>query len=104
MGSLKGDLDKYPTSDSTDLARQIPVVDISTVVSDSASTAAEPAIVQIASACKEWGFFQIINHGVTADLVNQALAVTKAFFQQPTRVKEAVARTRENPWGFYNNI
>ncbi|MBJ90639.1 MAG: hypothetical protein CMO98_12370 [Woeseia sp.] len=103
MGGLKGDLDKYPIADSTDLARQIPVVDISSVVNDAASAAAEPAIVQIASACRDWGFFQVINHGVHTDLINQALAATKAFFQQPTEVKEAVARTRENPWGFYNN-
>ena len=103
MGGLQGDLDQYPISDSTELARHIPVVDISAVVRNPASAAAGSAIAEIVNACRAWGFFQVVNHDVSGILVNQALHAMKAFFQQPASVKEAVARTRENPWGFYNN-
>ena len=103
MSVLQDDLDKYPISESTDVTRQVPVIDISEVARNAAGSAASPAIVEIMKACKEWGFFQVVNHGVPDSLTNQACGAMKAFFQQPASFKEAVARTRTNPWGFYNN-
>lgn len=65
--------------------------------------AARVAIDEIATACREWGFFQIINHGVPAELVADVVAKSEQFFAAPLATKESVLRSRENPWGYYNN-
>ena len=51
----------------------------------------------------EWGFFQVVNHGIDDDLVASTSLQMQRFFAQPASVKESVLRTRENPWGYYNN-
>ena len=87
------DLDRRPSATQNHVARSVPVIDIG-----------DPASVQqIADACCEWGFFQITNHGVSPDLIGQTWAQTRAFFAQPVEQKESILRTRENPWGYYNN-
>ena len=58
---------------------------------------------EIAAACRKWGFFQVVNHGVPADLIERAWSQTRHFFALPQEQKDAVMRTRENPWGYYNN-
>ncbi|KAK4374561.1 hypothetical protein RND71_005238 [Anisodus tanguticus] len=37
----------------------------------------------ITKACCEYGFFQIVNHGVPLDLTSQAIKLSKAFFESP---------------------
>lgn len=103
MAELQDDLDQYPTAESGDLVEQVPVIDVSEVVNDSSSAAARDAIDQIAAACREWGFFQVINHGVSEGLIDETWRQTDRFFHEPADVKEAIMRTRENPWGYYNN-
>ena len=103
MAELKDDLDCYPIAESGDLFDQLPVIDVSTVVSDAEAPEAKEAVHAIAQACREWGFFQVINHGVSQSLIDAVWQKTRHFFDQPTPVKEAVMRTRENPWGYYNN-
>uniref|UniRef100_A0A0D9ZTQ4 Fe2OG dioxygenase domain-containing protein n=1 Tax=Oryza glumipatula TaxID=40148 RepID=A0A0D9ZTQ4_9ORYZ len=58
----------------------IPVVDMSS----SPGTAA----AAVAEACREWGFFQAVNHGVPAALLRRARGVWRGFFQQPMEVKQ----------------
>jgi len=103
MAELQTDLDQYPIAESGDLVEKVPVIDVSAIITDSSSPAARDAIDRIAAACKEWGFFQVINHGVPKDLVNATWRETDAFFHQPAEVKKSVMRSRENPWGYYNN-
>ncbi len=103
MAELKDDLDCYPIAESGDLFDQLPVIDVSTVVSDAEAPEAKDAVNAIARACREWGFFQVVNHGVSQSLIDAVWQNTRHFFDQPTPVKEAVMRTRENPWGYYNN-
>lgn len=58
---------------------------------------------QIADAARTWGFFQVVNHGISEALIDRTWRNTAAFFAQPTASKEAILRTRDNPWGYYNN-
>ena len=60
-------------------------------------------MAQIAQACKDWGFFQVINHGVPAALIAEMWRQSRQFFALPRRTKESIQRTRGNPWGYYNN-
>ncbi|OVA09024.1 Oxoglutarate/iron-dependent dioxygenase [Macleaya cordata] len=41
----------------------------------------------IHQACTEYGFFQIVNHGVPLGLMSQALELSKAFFEYPEEEK-----------------
>ena len=84
-----------------------------------------PHIVkQIEKACREWGFFQIINTGVPQELIEQQFAAAarqtldlpfcclactpsdcspsglRSFFSSPAAVKHACKRTPDNAWGF----
>lgn len=100
---LQGDLDQYPVAESSDLSGQVPVIDFGAVVCDANSRAAVDAIERIATACREWGFFQVVNHNVPEPLIANTWSETRRFFSQPPDFKKALMRTRENPWGYYNN-
>ena len=103
MAELKDDLDQYPVADSTELVGQVPVIDVAEIVRDAASPAARDAVEKIAAACREWGFFQVVNHGIPETLINDTWRETAAFFTGPQPVKDAIMRNRDNPWGYYNN-
>ena len=103
MAELKDDLDRYPVAESGDLIEQVPVIDVSAVVHDAESAEAREGVDAIARACREWGFFQVVNHGVPQRLIDSTWTETRNFFSQPAAVKDAIMRTRENPWGYYNN-
>lgn len=54
------------------------------------------------AACRDWGFFQVVNHGIPADVIDTLFAETHAFFEQPLAFKREIVRTHENPWGFFD--
>ena len=86
------DLDKYPVASTGELSSSVPVIDL-----------AGEAIGKIADACREWGFFQVVNHGIADELIDDVWRHTHQFFHLPRHTKESILRTRENPWGYYNN-
>jgi len=53
-------------------------------------------------ACREWGCFQLSNHGLDDALCRSALADMERFFALPHEDKLSIERTAENPWGFYD--
>jgi len=97
------DLDLHPVADSRDVSDSIPVIDIAGVTRNASGAAALAAIQDIAKACREWGFFQVINHGISGQLIDGAWRQSEAFFAAPQDTKSAILRTRDNPWGYYNN-
>ncbi|KAK4489789.1 hypothetical protein RD792_000428 [Penstemon davidsonii] len=44
-------------------------------------------VQQISDACQQYGFFQIINHGVSKDITENMLKVSKEFFDLPIEEK-----------------
>ena len=97
------DLDRCPVADARDFADSVPVIDISGLTQDAPGESAQRAVDEIAKACRNWGFFQVINHGVSDELIDIVWQQTRVFFTGPFAAKEAILRTRENPWGYYNN-
>ena len=57
---------------------------------------------EIARACEDWGFFQIVGHGVDRSLTNAAMNHARAFFARSRTDKRALSRTARNPWGYYD--
>ena len=54
----------------------------------------------IDAACRTWGFFQVVNHGIDAGLIDAFEAQMVHFFKLPADVKRAVKRTATNSRGF----
>ncbi|MCE5167409.1 LRR receptor-like serine/threonine-protein kinase fls2 [Datura stramonium] len=66
---------------------QVPVIDIS-------EDANEEKIVElVAEASKEWGIFQVINHGIPDEVIGNLQKVGKEFFEEvPQEEKELIAK------------
>ena len=103
MHTDQQDIDKHPVAKQDSIIGQVPVIDIGELISDSSSVASRIPVEQIAAACKNWGFFQVINHGIPAKLFETVLQQTRRIFALPLEEKLSVVRTKDNPWGFYNN-
>jgi isopenicillin N synthase-like dioxygenase len=56
----------------------------------------------IDAACRDWGFFQIIGHGIDERTTAALRREMCAFFALPLAAKHWIMRTAENPWGFYD--
>jgi isopenicillin N synthase-like dioxygenase len=73
----------------------VPVIDADAL--DAAAMRAE-----MDRACRDWGFFQLVGHGIDPALVAALQAEMRAFFALPLASKLRVERTLENPWGFFD--
>ncbi|OMO74178.1 2-oxoglutarate-dependent dioxygenase [Corchorus capsularis] len=73
----------------------IPVIDLSGA--DTKQLASE-----IGNACKTWGFFQVINHGVPFELRQRVEKVAKTFFDLPIEEKRKVKRDELNFTGYHD--
>ncbi|KAJ3680871.1 hypothetical protein LUZ60_015360 [Juncus effusus] len=71
---------------------QLPIIDISGLSSNNA-TVCRATMHAISTACREWGFFQVVNHGVSLDLVNNVKKVWRAFFELPKEKKQVYANS-----------
>ena len=57
---------------------------------------------QLDLACREWGFFQVVDHGIDPALIAGLQREMRCFFDQPIAAKRAIARSAANPWGFFD--
>ena len=62
----------------------IPIIDLSPITNHTVShpSPIEGLVKEIGNACKEWGFFQVINHGVSLTLRQNIEKASKLFFAQ----------------------
>ncbi len=74
---------------------QIPVIDLGT------GNHAE-ITRQIGMACRDWGFFQIVGHGIDEVIFDTLQQQSDLFFAQTTEVKHQILRSAKNVWGFYD--
>mmetsp|Transcript_12165 Transcript_12165/g.19642 ORF Transcript_12165/g.19642 Transcript_12165/m.19642 type:complete len:414 (-) Transcript_12165:790-2031(-) len=80
-----------------------PVIDVSSLFSPDADEAAiHQTIAEIGRACADWGFFQIVGHGVPRSFLQHFDAKIRAFFALPEEVKKEVERTATNARGWFN--
>jgi isopenicillin N synthase-like dioxygenase len=86
-------LDLAPVAPAGTLDR-VPVIDLRD----------DPALVvdQVGAACRDWGFFQIIGHGVPSDRIAAVQDAARRYFALPREMKRAQLRSRDNPWGYYD--
>ncbi|CAN1283337.1 Protein SRG1 [Linum perenne] len=74
-------------SDNLDWA--VPVIDLQKLASDvSKSSESESELRSLHSACKDWGFFQVVNHGVSKQLLDELRLEVANFFRLPHEEKK----------------
>lgn len=83
---------KLPTFVQVD---EIPIIDLS-------ESSQENLISKIGKACEEWGFFQVINHGIPFDISNKVEIEAKKFFEQSIEEKKKVKRDAVNAMGYHD--
>jgi len=53
-------------------------------------------------ACRQWGFFELVNHPISNALCAEMLDMMGHFFSLPIEQKRTCERTQQNHWGFYD--
>lgn len=74
---------KSPTPDSS-----IPIIDLKNLLDNNHS---EEEMLKLHMACEEWGFFQLINHGVPHPLIKGMKGLSHEFFKLPLEEKQKYA-------------
>jgi len=76
-------------------AETVPVIDIRDLRREATQRA-------IDYACRDWGFFQVVGHGIDERTLAALRREMRSFFSLPLSAKHAIMRSAENPWGFYD--
>jgi isopenicillin N synthase-like dioxygenase len=83
------------------LADQIPTIDLSPLQNKDEDSL-KKLFDQIGKAAEDWGFFQVVNHGVPLDLIDRLQQEALDFFSLPLEEKNKVVRNLERPIGYYH--
>ena len=70
----------------------IPIVDISGLAAGAEDR--RQVAARIGQACREWGFFYVVGHGVDEALQRQLAAVSQQFFAQDLETKLDISMSR----------
>ncbi|KAL3531686.1 hypothetical protein ACH5RR_005207 [Cinchona calisaya] len=96
---VKGPSDRpssVESSDDVDVQIQIPVIDLQNL--------SEETLARISSACREWGFFQVVNHGVSHELMARTREVWREFFHLPLKMKQQYANSPSTYEGYGSRL
>uniref|UniRef100_A0A0D9V9Z0 Fe2OG dioxygenase domain-containing protein n=1 Tax=Leersia perrieri TaxID=77586 RepID=A0A0D9V9Z0_9ORYZ len=80
------DGDDRPAAENADdvlVQERIPVIDVGEL-----QRGGEDELHKLRLACEQWGFFQVVNHGVEKELMGEMEKVAREFFMLPLEEKE----------------
>lgn len=63
-----------------------------------------PIQARVSDACREWGFFQVVNHGVRPELMDRARGAWREFFHAPMEAKRAYANSPATYEGYGSRL
>ncbi|XP_015167938.1 protein SRG1-like [Solanum tuberosum] len=75
----------------------VPVIDIQKLISGDAM---DSELQKLHSACQQWGFLQVINHGVTPSLLEDFKSEVIELFKLPMEEKKKLWQQEDNFEGF----
>ncbi|XP_020587314.1 S-norcoclaurine synthase 1-like [Phalaenopsis equestris] len=67
---------------------ELPAIDLEKLLSPELNN--EEEVNRLGFACREWGFFQLINHGIPEEVIERMKDDIKKFFELPLREKEEI--------------
>nr|GMD08285.1 protein SRG1-like [Ipomoea batatas] len=80
-------------------AADFPVIDLQKLLSEN-SGGDSSELEKLHLACKDWGFFQLINHGVESSLVEKTKNEVQQLFNLPLEEKKKYGKVAGDPQGF----
>ncbi|VFQ65809.1 unnamed protein product [Cuscuta campestris] len=90
-------------------AEGVPLIDLSALPEAAGagdnlhpSSALDDLAAAVGDACKSWGFFQVVNHGVPPGTRRRMEEASRRFFAQSKEEKGKVRRDEVNPYGYYD--
>ncbi|KAI3705028.1 hypothetical protein L1987_75258 [Smallanthus sonchifolius] len=98
---IKPPSDRPSLNSSPDI--NIPLIDLSGLT-DGDLSFREATLKQISDACREWGFFQVINHGLRPELVDGAREIWREFFHESMDVKQKYANSPKTYEGYGSRL
>ncbi|XP_009771147.1 jasmonate-induced oxygenase 4-like [Nicotiana sylvestris] len=81
----------------------IPLIDLENLKSTKESVRSE-TMKLISQACRDWGFFQVVNHGVSHDLMAKTRGVWREFFHLPLEEKQKFANSPTTYEGYGSRL
>ncbi|XP_075673107.1 protein LATERAL BRANCHING OXIDOREDUCTASE 1-like [Castanea sativa] len=82
----------------------VPLIDLSPILSSNNVSAIEfeGLVKEVGDACKEWGFFQVTNHGVPLEKREKIDDASRKFFAQSLEEKRKVRRNEKEVFGYHD--
>ncbi|XP_026443464.1 protein SRG1-like [Papaver somniferum] len=78
----------------------IPVIDVDGGLLSGESVLADSELHKLHSVCQHWGFFQVVNHGISSILIDQLKSEIHNLFQLPLEEKTKIWREAGEMEGF----
>ncbi|KAM7491917.1 hypothetical protein LguiA_034838 [Lonicera macranthoides] len=91
-----------PSLNSSPVDINIPIIDLGGLSLD--DTPPEATLRQISEACRQWGFFQVVNHGVEPELIDRTRETWREFFHQPMEAKQSYANSPTTYEGYGSRL
>ncbi|XP_077218955.1 protein LATERAL BRANCHING OXIDOREDUCTASE 1-like [Tasmannia lanceolata] len=80
-------MDERPTLAPISSSMNVPIIDVSKLVHGTQEQS-QQELENLEAACANWGFFQVVNHGIDAALLESIQKVAMEFFNLPLEEKE----------------
>ncbi|KAF5747626.1 leucoanthocyanidin dioxygenase-like [Tripterygium wilfordii] len=81
----------------------IPVIDLQHVYSNN-KVLRDETLIRVSDACRNWGFFQVVNHGVSHELMSRMREVWRGFFNLPLEMKQELANNPSTYEGYGSRL
>ncbi|KAI3934551.1 hypothetical protein MKW92_050684 [Papaver armeniacum] len=78
----------------------IPVIDVEGGLLSGESVLADSELHKLHSACQHWGFFQVVNHGISSQVIDQLKSEIRNLFELPLEEKKKIWQEAGDMEGF----
>ncbi|XP_010451198.1 PREDICTED: gibberellin 20 oxidase 1-like, partial [Camelina sativa] len=94
--------DEKPSINAPDL--DVPLIDLQNLHSSASPSSSLQASTLISEACKKHGFFLVVNHGISEELISDAHVYMSRFFDMPLSEKQRVLRKPGESCGYASSF
>lgn len=100
---IKPESQRPTTTEDAPAATNIPIIDLEGLFSEE-GLSDDVIMARISEACREWGFFQVVNHGVRPELMDAARESWREFFHLPVNAKETYSNSPRTYEGYGSRL